>query len=76
MAAKAVALAEARHPAFADYARSIVTNAQALAEGLVRRGGRLVTGGTDNHIVLIDVVSKPWGSPGARPKQPSSKPEW
>ena len=56
MAAKAVALAEARHPAFADYARSIVTNAQALAEGLVRRGGRLVTGGTDNHIVLIDVA--------------------
>ena len=56
MAAKAVALAEARRPAFADYARSIVTNAQALAEGLGRRGARLVTGGTDNHIVLVDVA--------------------
>jgi glycine hydroxymethyltransferase len=55
MAAKAVALAEARQPAFAEYARSIVTNARALAEGLARRGARLVTGGTDNHIVLIDV---------------------
>jgi len=55
MAAKAVALAEARQPTFAEYARSIVTNAQALAEGLASRGARLVTGGTDNHIVLIDV---------------------
>ena len=51
-----MALAEARQPAFGDYARSIVTNAQALAEGLARRGARLVTGGTDNHIVLIDVA--------------------
>jgi glycine hydroxymethyltransferase len=57
MAAKAVALAEARQPGFADYARSIVENARALAEGLVRRGARLVTGGTDNHLVLIDVAT-------------------
>ncbi len=55
MAAKAVALAEARQPAFADYAARIVANAQALADGLLRRGARLVTGGTDNHLVLIDV---------------------
>jgi glycine hydroxymethyltransferase len=55
MAAKAVALAEARQPAFADYARQIVTNAAALAEGLLRRGVTLVTGGTDNHLVLVDV---------------------
>ncbi|MFF5174558.1 glycine hydroxymethyltransferase [Micromonospora sp. NPDC000089] len=55
MAAKAVALAEARRPDFADYARRIVDNAQALAEGLTRRGATLVTGGTDNHLVLIDV---------------------
>lgn len=55
MAAKAVALAEARRPDFADYAQRIVANAQALAEGLLRRGGKLVTGGTDNHLVLIDV---------------------
>ncbi|MCW3840472.1 glycine hydroxymethyltransferase [Micromonospora yasonensis] len=55
MAAKAVALAEARRPDFADYASRIVANAQALAEGLLRRGAKLVTGGTDNHLVLIDV---------------------
>ncbi len=55
MAAKAVALAEARRPEFQDYARRIVENANALAEGLLRRGGRLVTGGTDNHLVLADV---------------------
>ncbi|MEU1686742.1 glycine hydroxymethyltransferase [Micromonospora sp. NPDC005707] len=55
MAAKAVALAEARRPDFADYAQRIVDNAQALAEGLLRRGAKLVTGGTDNHLVLIDV---------------------
>lgn len=55
MAAKAVALAEARRPDFADYATRIVDNAQALAEGLLRRGAKLVTGGTDNHLVLIDV---------------------
>jgi len=55
MAAKAVALAEARRPDFRDYAQRIVDNARALAEGLLRRGVRLVTGGTDNHLVLIDV---------------------
>ncbi|GAA2526071.1 glycine hydroxymethyltransferase [Pilimelia columellifera] len=55
MAAKAVAFAEARQPAFADYAQRIVDNAAALAEGLLRRDVRLVTGGTDNHLVLADV---------------------
>ncbi|MFF1904643.1 glycine hydroxymethyltransferase [Kitasatospora sp. NPDC058218] len=55
MAAKAVAFAEARRPEFRTYARSVVDNAQALAEGLLRRGGTLVTGGTDNHLVLADV---------------------
>ncbi|NEA57590.1 glycine hydroxymethyltransferase [Streptomyces sp. SID13666] len=55
MAAKAVALAEARRPDFRDYARRIVDNASALAEGLLRRGASLVTGGTDNHLVLADV---------------------
>ncbi|WP_089154199.1 glycine hydroxymethyltransferase [Micromonospora sp. NBS 11-29] len=55
MAAKAVALAEARRPDFAGYAQRIVDNAQALADGLLRRGATLVTGGTDNHLVLIDV---------------------
>jgi glycine hydroxymethyltransferase len=55
MAAKAVALAEARQPSFADYAVRIVDNARALADGLSRRGVRVVTGGTDNHLVLMDV---------------------
>ena len=55
MAAKAVALAEANTPEFSDYAGRVVENAQALAEGLLRRGARLITGGTDNHLVLIDV---------------------
>jgi glycine hydroxymethyltransferase len=55
MAAKAVALAEARRPEFAGYARRIVQNAAALADGLLRRGATLVTGGTDNHLVLMDV---------------------
>jgi glycine hydroxymethyltransferase len=57
MAAKAVALAEARQPAFRDYAQRIADNAQSLAEGFLKRGGKLVTGGTDNHLVLLDVTS-------------------
>ena len=57
MAAKAVALAEARQPSFQDYAQHIADNAKALAEGFLTRGARLVTGGTDNHIVLLDVTS-------------------
>jgi glycine hydroxymethyltransferase len=57
MAAKAVAFAEARQPGFADYAARIVANARALAEGLVERGVRVVTGGTDNHLVLVDVTT-------------------
>ncbi len=55
MAAKAVALAEARRPEFASYAQHVADNAKSLAEGFLRRGARLVTGGTDNHIVLLDV---------------------
>jgi glycine hydroxymethyltransferase len=62
MAAKAVALAEARTPDFRDYARRIVENSRALADGLLRRGVRLVTGGTDNHLVLLDV--SPFGLTG------------
>ncbi|HWB65921.1 MAG TPA: glycine hydroxymethyltransferase [Mycobacteriales bacterium] len=55
MAAKAVALAEARRPEFATYAQAVADNAVALADGLMRRGVRLVTGGTENHLVLLDV---------------------
>ena len=57
MAAKAVALAEARTASFQTYAQSVADNAKALAEGLLRRGVRLVTGGTDNHLVLLDVAT-------------------
>ncbi len=55
MAAKAVALAEARTAEFQDYAQRVADNAKALAEGFLRRGATLVTGGTDNHLVLVDV---------------------
>src|SRR6187402_407988 len=57
MAAKAVALAEARRPEFQTYAQNIADNAKSLAEGFLTRGANLVTGGTDNHIVLLDVSS-------------------
>ena len=62
MAAKAVAFAEARQPAFATYAQNVADNAVALAEGLMKRGVRLVTGGTENHLVLLDV--SPFGITG------------
>jgi glycine hydroxymethyltransferase len=55
MAAKAVALAEARQESFRRYAQAVADNAVALAEGLMRRGARVVTGGTENHLVLLDV---------------------
>jgi glycine hydroxymethyltransferase len=55
IAAKAVALKEAAEPEFAAYQRQIVANARALAEGLIRRGFKLVSGGTDNHLLLLDL---------------------
>ncbi|SEA93871.1 MULTISPECIES: glycine hydroxymethyltransferase [unclassified Mycobacterium] len=57
MAAKAVALAEARQPEFRSYAQNVADNAKSLAEGFLKRGATLVTGGTDNHLVLLDVQS-------------------
>ncbi len=57
----AVALHEAATPAFKAYAAQIITNAQALAAGLVERGFAVITGGTDNHLVLVDVTSKGLG---------------
>ncbi|HEX2856016.1 MAG TPA: glycine hydroxymethyltransferase [Propionibacteriaceae bacterium] len=57
IAAKAVALAEARTQEFRDYAQRVADNAKSLAEGFLRRGATLVTGGTDNHLVLLDVTS-------------------
>ena len=57
VAAKAVAFAEAATPEFRDYAAQIVTNATALAEALAGEGLRLVSGGTDNHLMLVDLRS-------------------
>ncbi|MBL8625573.1 MAG: serine hydroxymethyltransferase [Myxococcales bacterium] len=54
----AVALREAATPEFKSYAAQIIKNAQALAAGLVERGFAVITGGTDNHLVLVDVTSK------------------
>ena len=55
IAAKAVAFREAMDPSFRDYAAQIVTNAAALAAGLGGEGFRLVSGGTDNHLMLVDL---------------------
>ncbi len=57
-AAIAVAAREAATPEFKRYAESIVSNAKALAEGLLAKGFSLITGGTDNHLILIDLTSK------------------
>ncbi|BCJ30707.1 serine hydroxymethyltransferase [Actinocatenispora sera] len=57
-AAIAVALREAAQPDFAQYAHQIVANAQALATALTDRGYRLVSGGTDNHLLLVDLTNK------------------
>jgi glycine hydroxymethyltransferase len=57
-AAIAVALKEASTPEFKDYASRIVRNAKALAEELLARGFSLVSGGTDNHLLLIDLTNK------------------
>jgi glycine hydroxymethyltransferase len=55
IAAKAVAFAEAADPEFRDYAAQIVANARALAEAMIAEGFRLVSGGTDNHLLLVDL---------------------
>ena len=58
IAAKAVAFKEALSPEFREYQRQIVANARALAEALIAQGFRLVSGGTDTHVMLVDVASK------------------
>ena len=58
IAAKAVALGEALQPAFAEYGRRVIENARAMAEAFVERGYGVVSGGTDNHLCLIDLRSK------------------
>src|SRR5262249_3701406 len=58
VAAKAVCFKEAMQPSFADYQRRIVANAQRLATAIASHGFRLVSGGTDNHLMLVDVFSR------------------
>jgi glycine hydroxymethyltransferase len=58
IAAKAVCFKEALDPGFATYQAQIVANAKRLAAGLANAGFRLVSGGTDNHLMLVDVFSK------------------
>jgi glycine hydroxymethyltransferase len=58
IAAKAVCLKEAMEPGFVEYQQQIVANAQRLAAGLAAGGFRLVSGGTDNHLMLVDVFSR------------------
>jgi glycine hydroxymethyltransferase len=58
IAAKAVAFREASTPEFAGYARQVVANARALAAGLAQEGLRLASGGTDNHLILVDLRSR------------------
>jgi glycine hydroxymethyltransferase len=55
IAAKAVAFQEALEPSFAAYQRQVLANARALADGLQQRGYSIVTGGTDNHMLLVDL---------------------
>ncbi len=56
IAAKAVCFKEALEPSFKEYAKNVVDNAQALANGLMKRGIPLVSGGTDNHLMLINLI--------------------
>jgi glycine hydroxymethyltransferase len=58
IAAKAVCFREALQPSFRDYARQIVANAKVLAETLASEGFRIISGGTDTHLMLVDVFSK------------------
>ena len=58
IAAKAVALGEALQPAFKEYAAQIIKNAKVLADKLTADGFRIVSGGTDNHLMLVDLTSK------------------
>jgi glycine hydroxymethyltransferase len=58
IAAKAVAFGEALQPSFKTYSAQIIKNAQALADALQSKGYRLVSGGTDNHLMLIDLRAK------------------
>lgn len=58
IAAKAVCFKEAMRDEFREYQKQIVKNSKALADGLIKRGFRLVSGGTDNHLILVDLTNK------------------
>ena len=58
IAAKAVCLKEALEPSFKDYQQQVIDNAQALAEGMIGHGFELVSGGTDNHLILVKLLNK------------------
>jgi glycine hydroxymethyltransferase len=58
IAAKAVAFKEALEPAFADYQKQVVKNAQAMAKAMMARGYKIVSGGTENHLMLIDLIGR------------------
>jgi glycine hydroxymethyltransferase len=64
IAAKAVAFHEAAQPEFKEYAQAILDNAQALAKALMGRGFKLVTNGTDNHLIMIDIPASVSGLDG------------
>lgn len=65
IAAKAVAFKEALRPEFKTYQRQVVTNARAMAAVLQQRGYKIVSGGTDNHLMLIDLSTKPYSGKDA-----------
>jgi glycine hydroxymethyltransferase len=67
IAAKAVCLKEAMEPEFREYARQVVANAKTLAAGVARRGFRIVSGGTDNHLFLVDIHSRGLTGSAAQP---------
>jgi glycine hydroxymethyltransferase len=67
IAAKAVCLKEAAEPEFRAYQQQVVANAKALAAGLTKRGFRIVSGGTDNHLLLVDVQSRGLTGSAAQP---------
>ncbi|TAA43622.1 MULTISPECIES: serine hydroxymethyltransferase [Corallincola] len=58
IAAKAVAFKEALQPEFAEYQKQVVANAKAMAKGFIDRGYKIVSGGTDNHLFLVDLIDK------------------
>ena len=58
IAAKATAFKEAQEPSFIDYQKQVIANARALAETLIHRGLRIVSGGTDSHVMLVDLRAK------------------